>query len=68
MFAAQAAKLEPKLAAALKSARRPLVAAAGLSFFVNLLMLTGPLYMLQIYDRVLGSRSGEAGDLKYSRS
>lgn len=27
------------------------------SFFVNLLMLTGPLYMLQIYDRVLGSRS-----------
>lgn len=29
------------------------------SFFVNLLMLTGPLYMLQIYDRVLGSRSEE---------
>ncbi|WP_343503293.1 type I secretion system permease/ATPase [Alloyangia pacifica] len=27
------------------------------SFFVNLLMLTGPLYMLQVYDRVLGSRS-----------
>ncbi|MFP4274863.1 MAG: type I secretion system permease/ATPase [Paracoccaceae bacterium] len=27
------------------------------SFFANLLMLTGPLYMLQIYDRVLGSRS-----------
>ncbi|MBA85634.1 type I secretion system permease/ATPase [Thalassobius sp. S69A] len=29
------------------------------SFFVNLLMLTGPLYMLQVYDRVLGSRSFE---------
>ncbi|SNS95249.1 type I secretion system permease/ATPase [Tropicimonas sediminicola] len=29
------------------------------SIFVNLLMLTGPLYMLQIYDRVLGSRSEE---------
>ncbi|EAQ25252.1 type I secretion system permease/ATPase [Roseovarius sp. 217] len=29
------------------------------SFFVNLLMLTGPLYMLQVYDRVLGSRSLE---------
>ena len=29
------------------------------SFFVNLLMLTGPLYMLQVYDRVLGSRSVE---------
>ncbi|MEO1138335.1 MAG: type I secretion system permease/ATPase [Pseudomonadota bacterium] len=29
------------------------------SFFVNLLMLTGPMYMLQVYDRVLGSRSVE---------
>lgn len=28
-------------------------------FFVNLLMLTGPLYMLNVYDRVLGSRSLE---------
>ena len=27
------------------------------SFFINLLMLTGPLFMLQIYDRVLASRS-----------
>ncbi|WP_121061345.1 type I secretion system permease/ATPase [Chachezhania antarctica] len=27
------------------------------SFFANMLMLTGPIYMLQIYDRVLGSRS-----------
>ncbi|MAY87093.1 MAG: type I secretion system permease/ATPase [Pseudooceanicola sp.] len=27
------------------------------SVFANLLMLTGPLYMLQVYDRVLGSRS-----------
>lgn len=34
--------------------------AVGLfSFFANLLMLTGPLYMLQVYDRVLGSRSVE---------
>ncbi|WP_373635804.1 type I secretion system permease/ATPase [Yoonia sp. SS1-5] len=29
------------------------------SFFVNLLMLTGPLYMLNVYDRVLSSRSFE---------
>ncbi len=29
------------------------------SFAVNILMLTGPLYMLQVYDRVLGSRSEE---------
>jgi ATP-binding cassette subfamily C protein len=27
------------------------------SVFVNLLMLTGPIFMLQVYDRVLGSRS-----------
>ena len=27
------------------------------SMFVNLLMLTGPIYMLQVYDRVLASRS-----------
>ncbi|MCF2871757.1 type I secretion system permease/ATPase [Octadecabacter sp. G9-8] len=29
------------------------------SSFVNALMLTGPLYMLNVYDRVLGSRSFE---------
>jgi len=34
-----------------------LVAVVVFSVFVNLLMLTGPLYMLQVYDRVLGSRS-----------
>ena len=39
---------------------RGLYWAVGLfSFFANLLMLTGPLYMLQVYDRVLGSRSFE---------
>jgi ATP-binding cassette subfamily C protein len=32
---------------------------AVFSFFVNMLMLTGPLYMLNVYDRVLGSRSYE---------
>lgn len=35
----------------------PLVALFGVSLVSNLLMLTGPLFMLQIYDRVLTSRS-----------
>jgi len=34
-----------------------LVVAILFSVFVNLLMLTGPIYMLQVYDRVLGSGS-----------
>lgn len=32
---------------------------AGIGFVVNILLLTSPLYMLQLYDRVLTSRSGE---------
>ena len=36
-----------------------LAAVFAFSVFVNLLQLTGPLYMLQVYDRVLGSRSQE---------
>ena len=44
--------------AAARSGQRGLIAAVILfSVAVNLLMLTGPLYMLQVYDRVLGSRS-----------
>ncbi len=37
-----------------------LACVAVFSVFVNLLMLTGPLYMLLIYDRVLGSGSVES--------
>ena len=36
-----------------------LLTAFAFSVVVNLLMLTGPLYMLQVYDRVLGSGSEE---------
>ncbi len=35
------------------------VSAAVFSFFMNMLLLTPSLYMLQVYDRVLGSRSME---------
>lgn len=48
-----------ELRAALRVSLPLLVAVAVFSFFVNLLMLTGPLYMLNVYDRVLGSRSVE---------
>ena len=47
----------PELRQALASSRSLFVAVAIFSLLVNLLMLTGPLYMLQIYDRVLASRS-----------
>jgi ABC-type protease/lipase transport system fused ATPase/permease subunit len=44
---------------AFKKCRFVLLAVAVVSLFVNLLMLTVPLYMLQIYGRVLVSRSEE---------
>ena len=49
--------LSPELARALSASRRVFWHAGGFSLFVNLLMLTGPLYMLQVYDRVLASQS-----------
>jgi PrtD family type I secretion system ABC transporter len=39
--------------------RSPLVHVAGLSFFVNLLLLVPALFMLQVFDRVLSSQSGD---------
>jgi len=50
-------KLTPEMRAAMVAARPLLVRAGAFSAAVNLLRLTGPLYMLQIYDRVLSSRS-----------
>ncbi len=43
---------------ALAALRPGLWAAFGLSAAIGLLMLTGSIYMLQVYDRVLGSGSG----------
>ncbi len=42
---------------ALKTRRRTLVIVGLFSAIINVLMLTGPIYMLQIYDRVLSSGS-----------
>jgi PrtD family type I secretion system ABC transporter len=47
----------PDVAAALWDCRRAFWSVALFSGVVNLLMLAGPLYMLQIYDRVLSARS-----------
>ena len=38
--------------------KRPLLHVAGVSFFVNLLLLVPALFMLQVFDRVLSSQSG----------
>ena len=45
------------VAAALVDARRRLLSVAAISGAINLLMLSGSIYMLQVYDRVLPSRS-----------
>jgi ATP-binding cassette subfamily C protein len=54
---APGASAHPDVAAALRSCRQAFASVAVFSGVVNILMLAGPLYMLQIYDRVLASRS-----------
>ena len=44
---------------AVRSFRLTLIVIGGFSFFAALLQLTIPLYMLQIYDRVLPSNSSD---------
>ena len=46
-----------ELVEAFAACRGAFVMTGVFSFFINLLMLTAPLYMLQVYDRVLTSRS-----------
>ena len=47
------------LANFLSFAKKYLAIAVCFSFFINLLVLTVPLYMLQVFDRVLTSRSSD---------
>ncbi|SBS25787.1 Type I secretion system ATP-binding protein PrsD [Marinomonas aquimarina] len=47
------------LGSALKASKRGFMAAGFFSLFINILMLTAPFYMLQVYDRVVTSRSLE---------
>lgn len=42
---------------ALESARPAVMVATVFSLFINLLVLVSPIYMLQVYDRVLSSRN-----------
>lgn len=46
------------LQSAIRTVRREFAAAGLFSFFINILMLVSPLFMLQVYDRVLMSRNG----------
>ncbi len=46
-----------EIAAAIWSLRRPFYVVGGFSFLINMLMLVPTIYMLQMYDRVLGSRN-----------
>ena len=51
------AQQRSELAEVLLSFRRAFLTVGSFSFFINLLMLTPAIYMLQIYDRALGSRN-----------
>ena len=52
-----ASSMHSDIISALKDCRQAFWSVALFSAVVNMLMLAGPLYMLQIYDRVLSSRS-----------
>ncbi len=50
-------KEQSELAQVLGKSKSAFIGAGVFSFFINMLMLVSPLYMLQIYDRVLASRN-----------
>lgn len=50
-------KDKTEVGSALARSKRAFIGVGIFSAFINLLMLTGPIYMLQVYDRVLISKS-----------
>ncbi len=48
---------ESEIRKAIKASKRAFIGIGVLSFLINILMLTGPLFMLQVYDRVMTSGS-----------
>ena len=50
-------KKDNLLTRGIREVRPAFVSAIIFSFFINILAFVGPLYMLQIYDRVLSSRN-----------
>jgi PrtD family type I secretion system ABC transporter len=57
MMLSRNSRPEGRIGETLIAARRPLLFAALFSTFINVLVLTTSLYMWQVYDRVLASRS-----------
>jgi PrtD family type I secretion system ABC transporter len=57
VFNRSTAEKPTELNRALQNARPAVVVAVIFSLFINLLALVSPLYMLQVYDRVLSSRN-----------
>jgi ATP-binding cassette subfamily C protein len=57
MFQRQQQNQTDEVWAVISASRKAFLSTAIFSGVVNILMLTGPLFMLQVYDRVLGSGS-----------
>ena len=57
------AQMPPEITTVMKNVlvgvKRAAKQVAAFSFIINLLLLVSPIYMLQLYDRVLSSGSGD---------